>query len=396
MTRRTLVLWVLGAVVVSSVATLIANQAIRSPAEVAARTAPPAPAPILVPVVEQVLATKVVTRGTGRFDAPRKLSVVQSGFKQGLPRVITSLPSVGSRVEEGDVLLTISGRPVFVLEGAQPAYRDLGPGISGEDVRQLERALDRSGLDPGRVDGSYDAATGAAVEALYRRHGFQPVIATEGQLAGARPVLADLVAGTRADGGVQLPADEVMFVPATPVRVSEVPSAIGGAPSGPLVTVTSSDVVIEGSVRVEEVGLIEEGAEVQVDEADLGISARGTVQHIAERPGTNGVDNFHVYLQVAVEGDPPAALVGASVRLTIPIESTGEAMLTVPQSAVSLGPDGGLRVQRSSGDSLESIPVRTGLSASGYVSVTPLEGALAAGDLVLVGFERGGGAGGGG
>jgi multidrug efflux pump subunit AcrA (membrane-fusion protein) len=82
------------------------------------------------------------------------------------------------------------------------------------------------------------------------------------------------------------------------------------------------------------------------------------------------------------------------LRLTIPVRSTGTAELTVPLSAVSLGPDGGSRVQRSSGDAFELVAVRTGLSADGYVTVTPLEGVLADGDLVVVGFEEGGPSGG--
>jgi len=239
MKRRTLVILVVAAVVVSSLTTWVANEQIRSPAEVAAGTAPPAPSPILVPVVEQVLTTRVVTRGTAHYGSPRTLSVAPSGLKTG-PQVITSLPGAGSSIGESEVLLTISGRPVFLLRGAQPSYRDLGPGMSGEDVRQLEQALKRSGLDPGPVDGSYDAGTAGAVEALYRRHRFQPVVATEAQLAAARPLEADLVAGTRAESGVQLPADEVIFVPTAPLRVTELPAAVGAPPSGPLVTVTGS------------------------------------------------------------------------------------------------------------------------------------------------------------
>jgi peptidoglycan hydrolase-like protein with peptidoglycan-binding domain len=386
MQRRTLVLSVVAAVVLSSLTTWIANEWIRSPAEVAARTAPPAPAPILVPVVKQVLATKVVTRGTGHYGSPRELSVTPSALKRG-PRVITSLPKVGSHIGEGDVLLTISGRPVFILEGAQPSYRDLGPGMSGQDVRQLEEALQRSGFDPGPADGSYDAETAGAVEALYRRHRFEPVVATEEQLAATRPAEAELVEGARAESGVQLPADEVIFVPTTPLRVSEVSAAVGEAPSGGLVTVTSSEVVIDGVVPVEQARFIRKGAEVLIDEPDLGISASGTVSRVAARPGTHGADGFHVFFQVAVERDPPAGIIGASIRLTVPIRSTRIAKLTVPLSAVSLGPDGGSRVQRSSGEAFEFVPVRTGLSAAGYVSVTPVTGSLAAGDLVVVGFE---------
>jgi peptidoglycan hydrolase-like protein with peptidoglycan-binding domain len=385
MKRRTLVLLVVAAVVVSSLTTWVANERIRSPAEVAAGTAPPTPSPILVPVVEQVLTTRVVTRGTGHYGSPRKLSVAPSGLKTG-PQVITSLPGAGSSISEGEVLLTISGRPVFLLRGAQPSYRDLGPGMSGEDVRQLEQALKRSGVDPGPVDGSYDAGTAGAVEALYRRHRYQPVVATEAQLAAARPLEAELVAGTRAESGVQFPADEVIFVPTAPLRVTELPAEVGAPPSGALVTVTGSEVVIDGVLPVEQAGRVREGAEVLIDEPTLGISASGKVSRVAGRPGTDGADGFHVAFEVAVE-NPPAALIGASVRLTVPIRSTKTAELTVPVSAVSLGPDGGSRVQRSVGEKFEFVPVRTGLSADGSVSVTPLEGALAAGDFVVVGFE---------
>ncbi|HTF60563.1 MAG TPA: peptidoglycan-binding domain-containing protein, partial [Actinomycetes bacterium] len=140
--------------------------------------------------------------------------VARSRLKEGRG-VITRLPRPGAVIGERDVVLTISGRPTFLLDGVQPAYRDLGPGMSGTDVRQLERALERSGSTPGRVDGSYDAATGQAVARLYRKHGFKPIVATQAQLAAVRPREAELIAGARAGAGVQLPADEVIFVPST-------------------------------------------------------------------------------------------------------------------------------------------------------------------------------------
>ena len=112
------------------------------------------------------------------------------------------------------------------------------------------------------------------------------------------------------------------------------------------------------------------------------------MSRVAEQPGSDGADGFHVFFEVVVH-DPPVALIGASVRLTVPIESTSEAVLAVPVSAVSLGPDGLSRVQRSVGSTLEFVQVETGLSADGYVAVTPTSGALAAGDLVVIGFELG-------
>jgi peptidoglycan hydrolase-like protein with peptidoglycan-binding domain len=387
MSRRTLGLFVLGAVVVSSLATWFASSLIHSPAEIAARTAPPDPSPILVPVEERVLATKVVTRGTGHYSSEHGLSITPSALKEG-PRVITGLPNVGAKIAEGDVILTVSGRPVFLLRGRQPSYRDLGPGVAGEDVRQLESALARLGLDPGTVDGIYDGSTGQAVAALYREHGFEPIVATEAQLAAVRPIETEMVAGARASAGIQVPADELIFAPSTPLRVAERLVNTGAQPDGTLLRVRSSEVAVSSYLPLDEAGLVEPGAEVVIDEPDLGINAVGTVDRVAEQPGTDGADGFHVSFDVIV-ADPPPALIGASVRLTVPIESTGQAVLAVPLSAVSLGPDGSSRVQRSVGSAFEFVQVRTGLSADGYVSVTPKTGALEAGDLVVVGFEPG-------
>ena len=49
---------------------------IESPAEVAARTRPPEPSPILVPIEQRVLSSEIITRGTGRAEITR--AVVES------------------------------------------------------------------------------------------------------------------------------------------------------------------------------------------------------------------------------------------------------------------------------------------------------------------------------
>lgn len=386
--RRTLLLIVLVAVAVASAATWAAAARIRSPAEEAARMAAPEPTPILVPVVERVLTSRVVSRGTAHYGSPLQLSLSPSALKSG-PRVVTTLPRPSSVVREGEVLLTVSGRPVFVLRGAQPSYRDLGPGMAGTDVLQVERALRRLGLRVGAVDGTYDEATGRAVATLYRRRGDEPVVASEEDLVAVRTREAELMAGARPGPGVQLPSDEVVFVRSTPLRVSELPVQVGAEPDGPVVTVTGSQVVVDGMLRAEQAGLVDPGARVRVDEPDLGISTHGTVRRVAARPGTDGADGFHVAFEIDVT-DPPRGLVGASVRLTVPIRSTREAQLTVPVSAVSLAADGGPRVERSVGGRSEHVPVRLGLSVDGYVAVTPTRGGLAAGDRVVVGLDGGG------
>jgi hypothetical protein len=387
MRRRTIAGIGLGVVIVAAVAGWFAGTFIQSPAEVAARRSAPEASPILVPAEERLLSTDVVTRGTARFGSPQTLSLTPTALKSGRA-VVTRLPEVGDELAEGDVMMTVSGRPVFLLEGSEPSYRDLGPHIEGEDVRQLEAAIERLGIDPGPVDGLFGNRTESAVVQMYRAAGFDAVRATEEQLAEIRPLEAGLVRNARAEAGIQVPADEVIFVPNTPVRVTELAVAPGDEPVGAIMTVTGVVVTIDSSLPLEEAPLVQEGMEVLIDEPDLGIEETGVVSRVADTPGTDGVDGFHVYLEVLVDGAPPT-LVGASVRLTIPIESTEGPVLVVPVSALSLAPDGSSRVQRATDGRLEFVGVDPGLSAGGFAEVTPIDGTLEAGDLVVVGFEGG-------
>jgi peptidoglycan hydrolase-like protein with peptidoglycan-binding domain len=168
----------------------VAGSRIESPAEVAARTAPPTPSPIFVPVEKRVLGSSIVTRGTARFGLPQPVSIAPSTLKAAAG-LITILPVRNTQVQEGGVLLTASGRPVFVLQGDLPAYRDLVPGLSGDDVRQLEQALTRLRLNPGPVDGLYDQQTAAAVGQWYKSKGWEPFGPTRDQLAAIHTLERD-------------------------------------------------------------------------------------------------------------------------------------------------------------------------------------------------------------
>ncbi len=383
--RRKMALVTLLLVVLAAVGGALLGSRVASPAEIAAQTAAPPASPILVPAELRVLSTNVVTRGTGGFGTPREVALVPSAFKAGA-QIATQLPAPGDAIAEGQVLATVSGRPLFLLEGKRPTYRDLGPGLEGYDVAQLERALRRLGFDPGLADGIYDDATAAAVSDMYQAAGFEPALATTQHVADIAAESGVLSAGVPG-AGVVVPSDEVVFLAPLPIRVAELVVGLGREPDGPLMTITDADVTIDSSLPIEQSGLVAVGMAVRIDEPDLGIEAAGVVSRVADAPGTDGVDGFHVYLQVEVH-DPPANLVNASVRLTIPIESTADDVLAVPVAALTLGADGSSRVHRQVDGRLEEVEVRPGLSAQGFVEVTPIGGELAPGDLVLVGFEQ--------
>jgi peptidoglycan hydrolase-like protein with peptidoglycan-binding domain len=569
-THRATILWtVLGVVGGTALGAWYAGSRIQSPAEMAARTAPPDPSPILVPVESRVLSSDVVTRGTVRFGLPQSVSIVPSTIK-GSAGLIAALPRPNTKFEEGEIMLTVSGRPVFVLRGETPTFRDLSPGIRGGDVRQLEEALARLGFDPGPVDGLYDEKTSAAVQRWYKASGRDPFGPTREQSAGLlalekdfsdavrarlaasaahetaeravaaaralaeqntrqaaldsaaragdRRRYADMrgghslaldaeraraahaasvadadfaaqineralivldprqtqaarntvearlraaqaarykarleaelaiqtasreaalaeqriqvaeaavkaarlegersvraaqeqqtiaeydlkIASERAERlereyvaarerlGVQVPADEIVFLPALPVRVHEVTAAVGASASGPVLTVTDDQLSIDSRLPIETAAMVRPGMKVAVDEQALGIKATGTVETVAATPGTHGVDGYHFYLGVRLENLPGRSLAGLSVRLTIPIETSKGSVTVVPTNALWLAADGATRVLVSRGGKTEYVNVQPGLSAGGYVEVSASGGQLASGEYVVVGSK---------
>jgi hypothetical protein len=181
--------------------------------------------------------------------------------------------------------------------------------------------------------------------------------------------------------------DEIVFVSSFPVRVEELSAKIGDPASGPIIKVTNNQLAIDSSLPLAEAPLVKPGMDVVIDEPDLGLQATGVVSRVADAPGTDGVDGYHVYFEVLVD-ETPVNLEGVSLRLTIPVESTGGAVTVVPVSALFLAADGTSRVQVERDGNLEFIQVEPGLSADGFVEVMPVDGILSAGQLVLVGYEK--------
>lgn len=191
MRRNTTLAVGLSTVVLAAGVGWLAGRQVRSPAEVAARTAPPTASLITVPVEKTRLQSEVITRGTVGYGSPQVVSLPASALKTS-SAIVTRAPERGASLAEGSVAMAVSGRPVLVLQGAVPAYRDLGPGVFGEDVHQLETALVRLGFDPGAVDGVYDRLTSAAVGSWYAAAGWAPLGPTEEQLQGVRSAQTDL------------------------------------------------------------------------------------------------------------------------------------------------------------------------------------------------------------
>jgi peptidoglycan hydrolase-like protein with peptidoglycan-binding domain len=176
---RVAIITLIGVVVAAGGGWVAARQ-IKSPAQIAADTAPPRASLITAQVERRVLSSEVIVRGTGRYGKPEAISLPSSSLKTST-QVISRIAKPDAVLRERSVAMVVSGRPVFVLRGATPMHRDIGPGDSGQDVRQLEAALARFGYAPGSVDGRYDSSTAAAVAQLYRARDAAPFGLTEAQ-----------------------------------------------------------------------------------------------------------------------------------------------------------------------------------------------------------------------
>jgi hypothetical protein len=169
--------------------------------------------------------------------------------------------------------------------------------------------------------------------------------------------------------------------------VQEINAQLGNVASGPILVLTNNQLAIDSSLPLEEAALVKPGMAVAIDEPDLGLQATGIVSRVADTPGTDGVDGYHIYFEVLVD-ETPVSLEGISLRLTIPVESTSGEVTVVPVSALFLAPDGTSQVQVENNGKLEFVVVKPGLSADGFVEVTPVDATLSPGQLVLVGYEN--------
>jgi hypothetical protein len=189
---RRVLAWVAALTVLALVATAwFLGARIQSPSQAAARATPPTPTVLTAPVEYRVLSTTLITRG----DVAAATSMVV-----GLPTSVTIDPVVtgmfvepGDYVVEGERVVEVSGRPVFAFAGAVPAYREMKPGASGVDVRQLQDGLVRLGC-PAETDGVFGPATKTCVEELYLDLGYRPSLSSPTEasdLVAARVAVSD-------------------------------------------------------------------------------------------------------------------------------------------------------------------------------------------------------------
>lgn len=252
-------------------------------------------------------------------------------------------------MHRGEALFAVDTEPVVLMIGALPAYRALGSGDEGRDVRPLEENLSALGYTGFTVDDEYTSSTATAVKAWQKNLGLTKT------------------------GRVEL--GRVVFEPSD-IRVSTAAAAVGDqVGGGPVVQVSGTARQVDMDIDVDDRDKITVGVPATV-ELPGGAEVPGTVTTIGataeaveddERPGGKKA-TIPVVVEVT---DPAAAAVFDKAPVTVSVAArTAQDVLAVPVGALLALAEGGYGLEVVANGTSEVVAVKTGMFVDGRVEVS--------------------------
>ena len=305
----------------------------------------------LAPVTKRDLTDSITVDGTLGYGPSTPVA-------NRLQGTLTWLAAPGDVIDRGRTLYSVDNKPVILMFGSIPAYRDLRLGVTdGPDVKELEENLLALGYGSSSnlvANGHFDSYDAAAVKRWEKALGLDQ------------------------DGIV--PLGRVVFVPG-PVRVDKMDVAAGGqaGPGSVVVEVTSTQRVVTVDLDARRQDLVTVGAPVQVTLAN-GQIVKGKIAEVGKVATTaNNQTTIKVYVTL---DDPKSTGTVDHAPVKVAIASqTHKGVLTVPINAL-LAISGGYGVEVSNNGQRYVVRVQTGLFAQGMVEITG-EGIIE-GTLVVV------------
>lgn len=324
------------------------------------------PAPQTQPVTRQTLSSRTPVDAT--------LGYAGSYPVLGHGGTLTWLPSPGQTISQGQVLYKVdNGSPVVLLDGRIPAWRTLGPGVSGADVSQLNHDL---------------VALGDAAASQIGSAGWDEF--SSATAAGVRKLQSAL--GISSPSG-SLSRGSLVFEPAA-VRVATVAGSLGGSAAGSVLTATSTQHVVAIALDASQQSEVKAGDAVTITLPD-GSSAPGTVSSVGAVASVSSASGG------SASGSSPGSVATIPVTVTLTDQSAAGSLdqapvtvdittstvpnaLVVPVGALLAQSSGGYAVEVvGAGNTRRRVAVTVGIfdDTNGLVQVT---GELTPGERVVV------------
>lgn len=305
---------------------------------------PPA-ASDLPPATAQVIRQTMLDTDNVPGDLGYGATTTLPGRIQG---VVTKVPLAGDVLGRGQPIYRVDNTPIVLLYGEVAAYRTLGPGVIGPDVRQLGDNLNALGYGGFTVGTVYTAALARAVEQWEKSLGLPQT------------------------GEVEL--GRVLFAPGA-IRIDSVVTGVNESTGDgqDVLHYTGTRRVVTLQLQVSQQRLAREGVQVQIQMPD-GKMAAGTVERvytIINQPTDPG-SGPTTLIEALVSLNDPTAAAGIEAAVISVVFTAGEHknVLTVPIAALVALAEGGYGLEIVEGSTTHYIRVSTGLFASGRVEVT--------------------------
>jgi peptidoglycan hydrolase-like protein with peptidoglycan-binding domain len=289
--------------------------------------------PATTTVTRQTLATSVTVDGELGFGTPVPVVSKATG-------TVTWLPKAGAVVRRGGTLLRADDRPVVLLFGILPMYRQLSTGAEGPDVEQLERNLHKLGYDGFTVDDEFTALTAKAVRRWQKKLGLR-------ETGTVDPAWAVVANGA--------------------IRVAKLTVRLGAPATGEVFSGTGAASVVTADVDADAADWAREGARVSIALPD-GKKIAGKVTFVGTKADPKEGETPTVPVTISLAGRAPGRLREAPVDVT----HTGEQrkdVLTVPVAALLALAEGGYGLEVVADGTTRYLPVEVGLFADGRAEV---------------------------
>ncbi|MFK8907161.1 peptidoglycan-binding protein [Streptomyces sp. YS-3] len=315
----------------------------------------------LPPATAKVVRTDLVLSKTvdGKLDFAQRRTV-----KSAVEGTVTVAASEGRTVRRGQALYALNDKPVTLLYGPVPMFREMEAGDRGSDVLQLERNLRELGYGVGvPVDTEYDRFTEAAVKRWQKSLRREPT-------------------GRVGKGDVVFQPAEVKVVAADAALADQV------APGGTVMTIAATRPVVRAQLEQTDGALTSRNTKVEVAlPSGRTVSGRveGTVRpQESESGGSAGAGaQKGITVEIVLDGGA-GAVSGEDAKASASVKFVSEAhkgVLAVPVEAVVAlrGENGGYGLQIVQGTTSRIVRVQTGMTADGRIEVSGAdvrEGAL--------------------